>query len=181
MMLFVERLWELLLPRPLQSYFFLALGVQLFQLAAFCLQQAGVDVPACVGYSWGGERLLFDLSQVTQFHWAMYCAALGALRLFSPGLVVGAVWVVTLGGLLLPGSALTGALRQALRNSLLRTINPFVWHNPTPLSDVLMGDVLTSYSKIFAEWDALIFCFLLGPGGAPAACLPSLLSVLLVW
>ena len=109
----------------------------------------------------------------------MYCAALGALHLFSPGLVVGAVWAVTLGGLFLPGSALTGALRQALRNSLLRTINPFAWRNPTPLSDVLMGDVLTSYSKIFAEWDALIFCFLLGPGSG--ACLPSLLSVFLVW
>lgn len=181
MIIFIERLWNLLLPRPLHSYFFLTLGVQLFHLVVLFLQLSGVDVPACIGYSWGGDRLLLDLSQLSQFQWGMYLASLGAIQIFPQGLVVGSVWMVTLVGLFLPGNAFNGPLRQAFRASLLRTVNPFSWKSPTPLSDIIMGDVLTSYSKVLAEWDTLLLCFLLGTGKETAGCLPSLFSVLLVW
>lgn len=47
--------------------------------------------------------------------------------------------------------------------------------------DNIVGDVLTSYAKVFASWDVFLFCYLLRPPGSPDLCLPGLLSVLLVW
>jgi hypothetical protein len=163
-------------PVALQNLFLCVLGVQLFYFATIRLHVAGIDFAAALGYGWGTDRLLHDTLQVLKCSWLIYLAALVAHPFFP--LVNVVAWCAFLALLLVPSDYFGGTLRRRFISSFLRTITLFSWSSPTPLIDVVVGDILTSYAKVFAAWDALIFCYLLGPSGQ---CIPSILSVLLVW
>jgi hypothetical protein len=57
--------------------------------------------------------------------------------------------------------------------------------SPIYFADVVLADVLTSFAKILADWDALLWCYLLtplyGPADSLVKCAPSIVGVLFVW
>lgn len=74
-----------------------------------------------------------------------------------------------------------------LSSSCLRRVVLNGWRTPTKYSELVLADILTSFSKILADWDALFWCYLVTPFYNPdskessSPCTPSLLSVILVW
>lgn len=179
-----------LVPPLLQSYFLCILGVQLFHSVGSLLYTKGVDFGAALAYPWGSERLLHDSRIASRFLGVLYIAALVShhmLPLSVRPLVAGAAWCTLFLLLVLPTKYFCSELRKHFLVALGRTLAPWHWRNPTQLVDIVLGDILTSYSKVLAEWDALIVCYLLRPSiaadasGAAIGCLPSVLSVLFVW
>lgn len=177
-------------PPLLRSYFLCILGVQLFHLVCLILSTSGIDVGAALAYPWGSERLLHDSRNASRTLWGLYLAVTLAYCVFPDRLqplVVGGAWFVLLFLLLLPTKHLCRELRKHFLVIMGRTLAPWHWRSPTQLVDVVLGDVLTSYSKILAEWDALLVCYLLRPplaadaSSAAIGCLPSILSVFLIW
>lgn len=172
-------LWNTLFPTSLQNLFLCVVGAHLFYLATARLSKYGIDVAAALSYGWGNDRLLNDCVQIVRVAWAIY---LSAILLFPiwPTLVMFTAWIAFLSLLFTPISYFGGALRRTFALSLLRTASPLQWSLPTLFVDNVVGDILTSYAKVFASWDALLFCYLLRPAGSTDLCLPSVLSVLLV-
>lgn len=173
---------NVLVPGPLHSLFLCAVGTYLFTVVLRILNGRDVDAAKLLGYGWGRDKLLHDARQMNLLLWTVYGGSMLAslLRVSTP-LVVSSAWGIVLFVLfLVPGESMGGSLRNTFRAALLRTVNPLNYRAPTLLSEIVVGDILTSYAKVLAEWDALLFCFLLIGSTPSGPCLPSLLSVFLV-
>lgn len=216
---FIDRSLQFFFPLPLR---FLALAILGLVLLAnlnlrWMWRRWGVDLLAIlqINHSHTDEatstdpKTPLDLSDaIMRLVWGLglvYGLAWCLVRLFGPSspFSILATWSLLLLFISLgrdSGSKADSIDPVILRRSLFRAFGRItvsaVWPRPvlaTPLSDVVLADVLTSYAKVLADWDVLFWCHLLVPigsslgDGAIAAnfptgkCLPSLFSVALVW
>lgn len=171
-------MWQILAPQQLHNLLLVAIGVQLFTYVTQWLPLVDVDLAGALSYGWDNTKLFHDAKIISKLIWSVYVGAIVG-HFFMPSiLVVVLSWSIISMTILLPGEYCGATLRHFFVASLSRTLTLLDWKSPTMLADVVVGDVLTSYAKVFAEWDALLFCYLMRP--ADGLCIPSILSVLLV-
>lgn len=175
----IEKFLNTLLPTSLRTLFLICTGLSLFHIVTEILASRSIDIASALTYGWENDKLCHDIRHLSRVLWCIYFLTLPVTLFFPVSLAVILAWMAVLVVLVQPGDIFSRHLRVKLISSLGRTVSFWQWKQTTPLVDIVVGDVLTSYSKVFAEWDALLFCYLLPLSGEQ--CIPSIISVLLVW
>ncbi len=171
------------IPPSLKGLFLV--NVCLFSLSrvASLLEARGISVAAHIAPGYENAALIADASALSASFAAVYAICVVVLRILPSGLVAASAWLASAAVLCLPFDGAGRRLRRCMRGSLLRTLNLASWRGPVRAVDVVVGDVLTSFSRSLGGIDSLIFChayhFAPAADGGAGSCAPTMLSLLL--
>ncbi len=176
-------------PLPIRWVGFLLYGLFLFNLDIRILKQKfDVDMVSLLTGSENDqvEEAAEKISHLIVFLLAGYIALCFLTLVASSWIVPLTAYPLILVLLTMPIQRLSLSYRYSLISCLKRILFNG-WRTPTKFNELLLADILTSYAKIFADWDALLWCYILSPIVVPfdyksgKSCSPTMLSVLLVW
>lgn len=165
--LLIGMLLQILFPYALRGIFLSCLGVQLCSICGSLLRKSGMELAPLLSASLDKDRLHVEWLRLVETLWIIYLMTFVGFLLFPSMGVVLFGWILFLSVLLYPSSTggdyrslVSHGARQMsylIGGSLLRTMSPLDWRSPTGFLDILMGDVLTSYSRVMAESFSVIW------------------------
>lgn len=167
---------EVFLPLSLRAPLLILFGVQGWRLIVACFPE--LIEPFLFE---GGVTALRSEGRRVAW-WLLGWYALGVVLSSQMNLGWAALWLwaALVAWILCPVSWIGISLRGVFIRSLARCL--FSWPGQvTGFGEVMLADVLCSYAKVMADWDALFWCHLLVRGASSVdSCVPSLLSVVFV-
>lgn len=179
-------LLEVFLPLPIRWIWLFIFGLFCFYLCllfiqkyadingAEVLQELEEDDPNC-------HNFIPSLQSALLYSISCYSVLRLLLMIISESISPIIVVAFSILAFIQPFSLGSLSLRYRLLSSIKRVFGGS-WRTSTTFCDLVLADVMTSYAKVLADWDALLWCYLLKPFiGSGPSCGSSFLAISFVW